>query len=150
MRLFLVLGLMISALSMQENLYGAAITSDQMCATLKHEYGEKYYVDNENPDKVKLKSKSGDRIVWWFVNPEKAFESDGLSLFKALYDNLGQGNAVYRLLVEGQGYKLHLSEETAALRASSTTPENHINLIKAWIATFKGQVISNALVVRSE
>lgn len=150
MRLLFVIGLIVGALSVSAKIYGSSSDVAGMISTLNQEFGGSFFADNNDPSKIKLKSESGNRIIWWYVTPEKAFEADEVSLFKVRVDNLGQGNAVYHLLVGEQPYKLHLSEETACLKANPTTPEAHVALIKSWVATFKGQLISNALVVRSE
>ncbi|MDP3936422.1 MAG: hypothetical protein Q8Q56_05525 [Alphaproteobacteria bacterium] len=137
MRFLFVVGLVLSALSFESKTYGAEGMS--MISTLNKEFGGSFFVDNKDPSKIKLKSESGDIIVWWYVNHEKAFEVEGLMLLKSRYDNFGQGKSVYHLMIEGQAYKVHLSQESALLKAHPEAPEAHIALIKAWLATFEGQ-----------
>lgn len=122
-----------------------------MAQQLTNETGCVYYLSNNGDlGDFKFTSNKTDRIVWVFYPPKLEYEADGLELKKVRFDNLGQDNSVFHLLVEEHLYKLHLSEETACLRTESTTPEAHKALVKAWVATFKGQPISNSLVVHTE
>jgi hypothetical protein len=151
MRLFIILGLMVSILSMQDNAYGAALTSDQMCAALRKELGETFCVTKVEDQKVTLGSSSCDRTVIWYSVPEKVLDHEGLELFNLRFDNLGQGNLVYAVLIENLSYHLFLNGSRLCLRITQDTPRSHINLIKTWLATRKmSEVDTAAFILRHQ
>jgi hypothetical protein len=128
--------------------------SDAMAQQLTNEFSSDqkehvfYLANNGEGGDFKFKEQSSDRIIWISSLPKLEYEADGLGLKRVRFDSLDGANSVFHFLVEDQSYKLHLSQETAALRTSRTSPVEHINLIKAWLA--EGKLIRNVLVVRSE
>lgn len=124
---------------------------DAICEQLSTEFKDSFFLDS-NPEagSFKFKSETGNRIVWVFHPPISAYQADGLEVMKTRFDNLGQGNSVFYLQVDGMPYKLHLSDSASSLIVPKISNERHVALIKAWIATFKGQPISTSMVIRAE
>ncbi len=132
-------------------LSAAEFNPDAVAQQLSNEFGCNYYLqDGQKEGAYKFRSNGSGRIVWVFHPPQSAYEADSLQLMKVRYDNLGQDKVVYHLLVEDTAYKLHLQEDAACLRIIRGANEAHIALIKAWVATFKGQEISLTLVAYTE
>ena len=92
----------------------------------------------------------GERITRVFHPPQSVYEADSLQLMKVRFDKLESENYVYYLLIEDTAYKLHLQEESACLKTRKDANEAHVALIKAWVATFRGQEINLMLVVHTE
>lgn len=130
---------------------GANFNPEALCQQLKEEFGDHFFLDS-NPEsgKYKLKSETGNRIVWVFHPPQVAFQAAGVKVMKSRFDNLGQENSVYHLQVNGKAYKLHLSESASCVKAPKDAPGEDIELIKAWVATFRGQQISTSMSIRTE
>ncbi|MDP3641093.1 MAG: hypothetical protein Q8R43_01490 [Alphaproteobacteria bacterium] len=57
---------------------------------------------------------------------------------------------MFYLQVEDTPYKVHLNNDAACIKFRGDANGAHIALIKAWVATFKGQVISVTLAEHTE
>lgn len=57
---------------------------------------------------------------------------------------------MFYLQVEDTPYKVHLNKDAACIKFRGDANGAHIALIKAWVATFKGQVISVTLTAHTE
>jgi hypothetical protein len=127
------------------------LNPEAVCNQLTAQYRDGFYFDSAlESGKFKFKSETGNRIVWMFFPSQSVYLAEGINLLKSRFDNLGQENSVFHLHVQDKSYKLHLNESTACLVTKSDTPKAHVDLIKAWVATFRGQPISSSLVVRTE
>lgn len=133
----------------------AAVTDEfnpqAVCEQLASDFGGRFYLESTpETGKFKIRSESGDRIVWVLHPPRSVYQAEGVEITQSRFDNLGQKNSIFYLHIENKSYKLHLSESAASLIARKDIPASHIALIKAWIATFKGQPISTSMVIRTE
>lgn len=150
MRLFLVLGLMVGIFSTSIQAQDRGLTPDEMCAALKNETGETFQVTTCDGNKVTLQSTACERMVCWYFVPELVLKQDQLELCKRRVDNLGQGNFVYVLSVEGRQYYLFLNAERVVMR-SDFAQKKHVDLIKAWV-TILNQVenVSRVFMLRHQ
>lgn len=134
---------------------GATVTEgfspQAFCQQLSTDFGGGFYLDSTpETGKFKFNSETGIRIVWVFHPPQSAYQAERVEITQSRFDNLGQKNSIFYLHIENKAYKLHLSESAASLIARKDIPASHIALIKAWIATFRGQPISTSMVIRTE
>lgn len=131
-------------------LSAAEFNPDAVAQQLSKEFGHKYLLDGQGEGRYKFKSDRDGRVTWVFHPSKLVYEADSLQLMNVRTDNLQLENFVYHLLVEDTAYKLHLEKESACLKTRKDANEAHVALIKAWVATFRGQKINLMLVVHTE